>query len=221
MTSLSLRVSVQGDWVAITAAEMQTGARAVQTGIRGATLALKENWRGQIRGASLGGRLANTIRGEVYPKGRNSANASGLVYTKAPKIIDAHDKGAVITSRHGFWLAIPLQAAGRTTGNSKLTPTQWEKRTGRQLKFVYRKGRSALLVDVGKVAPSAGRNSMISRMNKQGFHRTFTPRGFSNKSIPMFVLTPMAKLKDKLDLMPAAEVIGATVPGRIIAAWRD
>lgn len=219
MSGLSLRVQVKGDWQAITAAEMRAGERAVQSGIRGATLALKEDWRGQVRGANLGTRLANTIRGEVYPKGRNSANASGLVYTKAPKIIDAHDKGETIRSKHGFWLAIPLAAAGSRQGGVKITPAQWEKRTGRQLQFVYRRGRSALLVDSGKVAPD--KNGMHTRMSRKGFHQAFTPRGFSNRSVPMFVLTPMARLKDKLTLMPAAERIGATVPGRIIAAWRD
>lgn len=219
MSNLAFRVTVHGDLDAMMQAEIRAAARAVKSGVGGATLALKDDWRAQVRGANLGARLANTIRGEVYPKGRDSANAGGLVYTKAPKIIDAHDKGEVIRSKDGFWLAIPLPAAGRGVGNAKMTPVLWEKRTGRELRFVYRKGRTAMLVDVGKVAH--GRNSMVSRMSRKGFHSTFTPRGFSNRSVPMFILTPLARLKNRMDLMAAAERIAATVPGRIVSAWRS
>lgn len=221
MSNLAFRVTVSGDLDAMMQSEIRTAARAVKAGVGGATLALKDDWRAQVRGANLGARLANTIRGEVYPKGRDSANAGGLVYTKAPKIIDAHDKGELIRSKEGFWLAIPLPAAGKGIGGSKITIDEWEKRTGRQLVFVGRNRRVPMLVDVGKVSPSVGRNGMISRMSRKGFHKTFTPRGFSNRSIPIFILTPLVRLKNRMDLMAAAERIAATVPGRIVSAWRS
>lgn len=219
MSGLSLRVTVTGDLDAMMQSEIRAGARAVKAGVGGATMALKDDWRAQVRGANLGARLANSIRGEVYPKGRDSANAGGLVYAKAPKIIDAHDKGEVIRAKDGVWLAIPLPPAGKGVGGAKVTPAQWEQRTGRQLRFVYRRGRTAMLVDVGKVAP--GGSGLRSRMSRKGFHSTFQARGFSNRSVPMFILTPLVRLKNRMDLMSAAERIGATVPGRIITAWRD
>jgi hypothetical protein len=54
------------------AAEIAAGERAVTAAIREAGTGLKTAWRGQITGAGLGQRLANSIRSEQFPKGRPS-----------------------------------------------------------------------------------------------------------------------------------------------------
>ena len=40
----------------------------------------------------------------------------------APDIIGAQDTGPLIRSASGFWLAIPLPAAGRALGGKRITP---------------------------------------------------------------------------------------------------
>lgn len=218
MTALNFTLKVDGDLDQMMRAEAAAMARAVQGGIRGATQALKEDWRGQVRASGLGDRLSRTVRGEVYPKDHASPRAAGLVYTKAPVIIDAHDRGVTIRSGSGLWLAIPLQAAGaRGAGGRKITPAEWERRTGRRLRLIYRKGRTGLLVDDGTVRTKG----TMSRMSRRGFHTTFTPKGFRNRVVPIFALVPQVTLKKRMNLFPAAERIAATAPARIAAAWRS
>ena len=78
------------------AAEIAAGERAVTAAVREAGAGLKLAWRGQITGAGLGPRLANSIRSEVFPKAGVSLNAAAVVWSKAPVIIGAHDAGPLI-----------------------------------------------------------------------------------------------------------------------------
>ena len=67
--------------------EFKNGAKAVTLGIKSATDGLKISMRNQVKSAGLSNRLANTWRADVYPKGKKSIFAAGLVYSKAPKIM--------------------------------------------------------------------------------------------------------------------------------------
>ena len=110
---MKLMAALTGNLDQMLADEVRIAEQAVTHSIREATDGLKTELRSQITGAGLGQRLANTWRGEVYPKGQMSIKAAGLVYSRAPVIVGAHDQGATIRSKDGFWLAIPLPAAGK------------------------------------------------------------------------------------------------------------
>ena len=146
------------------AAEIAAGERAVTAAVREAGTGLKLAWRGQIIGAGLGPRLANSIRSEVFPKARASLNAAAVVWSKAPVIVGPHDAGPLIRSRNGLWLAIPTPAAGRALGGRRITPGGWERKTGLRLRFVYhRTGPSLLVADA-------------VRLNTRGIRRRYRPR---------------------------------------------
>jgi len=213
--TLNIRAELEGDFQKWSQQEYLRAERAVTRGIAGATSSLKAAWRADVA-STLGGRLGNAVRSEVYPKGQPSAKAAGLVWTKSPDIIGAHERGAVIRSPSGFWLAIPLPAAGRGPGNRRLSPGEWEKRTGRRLRFVYRGGRRALLVDDG--TPRAG-SGMMSRMGRSGLSRTVRVRTFRNRTVPIFALVPQVKLPKRLNLMQLAQQVGASLPARIAGSW--
>ena len=127
---MKLKLDITPDLVAMMAAEIKASERAVTTATREAGSNLKTAWRGQITGAGLGQRLSRTIRSEQYPKGRASLSAAALVWSKAPVIIGAHDTGPLIRSRDGFWLAIPTPAAGKSARGGRITPGEWERRSG-------------------------------------------------------------------------------------------
>lgn len=80
-------------------------------------MASRPSGSSQITGAESAS-AANTWRGEVYPKGQVSIKAAGPAHSRAPVIVGAHDQGATIRSKDGFWLAIPLLAAGRARAAS-------------------------------------------------------------------------------------------------------
>ena len=65
---MKLNLDISPDLVAVMAAEISAGEKAVTAAMRDAGAGLKAAWRGQITGAGLGHRLANSIRSQTYPK---------------------------------------------------------------------------------------------------------------------------------------------------------
>ena len=205
---MKLKLDITPDIVAMMAKEVVAGERAVTTAMRQAGTGLKSAWRAQITGAGLGQRLANTIRSQTYPKGRNSLDAAALVWSNAPVIIGAHDTGPLIRSGNGFWLAIPLPAAGKALGGKRITPTMWEQKTGLRLRFVYRsRGPSLLVADA-------------VRLNTRGLaavSKSKTGRG--QVTAPIFLLVRQVKLPKRLNLARDAERAQAAIPGSIVRNW--
>ena len=196
-------------------AEHARAERAVTAVMRGAQTEIKTAWRQQITAAGLGRRLANTIRGATYPQGDVSLNAASLVWAKAPEIIDAHERGALIRSENGFWLAIPTEAAGRLPRGRRMTPLGWERQNRMPLRFVYRPGRAALLV-----ADDARVNARGLARRKGGKRRKRDGILTGAQTVVVFVLVPQVKLKKRLDLHADATRVAAALPARLAAAWR-
>ena len=180
---MKLDVSFSPDLVALMRAEVAVGQKAVSTTMNQAGLGLKTAWRGQITGAGLGQRLANTIRSQTWPKGRNSLDAAALGWSNAPVIIGAHDTGPLIRSASGFWLAIPLPAAGKALGGKRITPGMWEQKTGLRLRFVYRnRGPSLLVADAVR----------LNTRGQAALSKSKTGRG--QVTAPIFLLVRQVKL---------------------------
>ena len=203
---MELTLDIRPDIARLMAAEIAAGERAVTAAMREAGTSLKAAWRGQIMGAGLGPRLANSIRSEVFPKAGVSLNAATVVWSKAPVIIGAHDTGPLIRSKNGFWRAIPTPTAGKALGGRRITPAAWERKTGLRLRFVYRGTGPSLLVADG------------ARINSRGLaSRSKTGRG--QVTAPIFLLVPQVRLPKRLDLARDAERAHDAVPGLIVANW--
>ncbi len=204
---MKLKLKIDPDLVAMMQAEIRAGEKAVSAAMREAGSGLKSDWRAQITGAGLGRRLANSIRSQTFPKSSNSLNAAALVWSKAPEIIGAHDTGPLIRSKNGFWLAIPLPAAGKSTRGGRITPGEWERRRGLRLRFVYRRTGPSLLVAEGRLNTKG--QAVVSRSK--------TGRG--KVTAPIFLLVPQVKLPKRLNLARDAERALDSVPGLIVANW--
>ena len=74
---MRLTLDIRPDLAELMAAEIAAGERAVTAAVREAGTGLKLGWRGQITGAGLGTRLANSIRSEVFPEGRRQPERGG------------------------------------------------------------------------------------------------------------------------------------------------
>lgn len=204
---MKLKLDIDPDIVAMMAAEVAAGERAVTAAMREAGTGLKTAWRAQITGVGLGRRLANSIRSQNFPKSGESLDAAALVWSKAPVIISAHDTGPLIRSKNGFWLAIPTPAAGKSKRGGRITPGEWERRTGLRLRFIYRRTGASLLVAEG-------------RLNTKG--RAVASRSKTGRSVatvPIFLLVPQVRLSKRLDLARDAERAHDAVPGLIVANW--
>lgn len=218
-----MRFSIKTDDLAKGLSEAEgDAARSVTSAMREVTEGLKTELRADVADAGLGQRLANTWRGRTYPEGAVSLEAASFVWSKAPNIVDAFDRGVTIRSQRGFWLAIPTAAAGakglNATGAMKrITPSGWERRTGMRLRFVYRRGGPSLLV-----ADNA-------RLTKRGVPRTNTGRTRSGASytrlagrstVVVFLLVPQVTLKKRFDIATAAQRWADRVPGILASRWR-
>ena len=133
---MTLRVIQTEPVEALIDRDLKRMERAHTRAMRGVAASLKSAWRDEIRAGGLGNRVANTVRSAAYPQGTESLNAAALIWTKAPDIVAAHDAGTLIRSADGFWLAIPLPAAGRGRFGRRMTPGEFEQRTGQRLRFV-------------------------------------------------------------------------------------
>jgi hypothetical protein len=185
---------------------------AVTSGMRDATTGLKEALRQDVVSSGLGERLSRTWRGKTYPETGSSMEAAAFVWSKAPKLIDAFDRGVVIRSKNGFWLAIPTAAAGSTgvgaNGRSvRITPGGWERRTGMRLRFVYRRGQPSLLV---------ADNARINTKGRAAPNRRKTGQA----TAVIFLLVPQVSLRKRLDIDAAARAWAGRVPSLIARHWR-
>ena len=204
---MKLKINFEPDLVAMLREEVSAGERAVKAAMAEAGGDLKQAWRRQITGAGLGHRLPRTIRNRTYPQHTDSLDAAAFVWSNAPEIISAHDQGVLIHSKTGFWLAIPLPAAGKGRGGARLTPGEWEKRRGLRLRFVYRRRGPSLLVADG-------------RLNTNGLgvaSRSKTGRG--RATVPIFLLVPQVRLRKRLDLARDVERVAGKVPALVVERW--
>lgn len=209
---MRVSITIDGDLQKMMADEVLAAEKAVTRAMRGFASAGKADWRAQVA-RSLGSRLGNAVRSQVYPKSGESIEAAGMVYTKAPEIIGAHEQGVTIRSRDGFWLAIPTAEAGSNYKRQRMTPGLWEQKTGRRLRFIYRRGRPSLLVADAKFT-KAGRVGK-GRMTKAGRY------GKGSVSVVIFILVPQVKLPKRLSLMAAGERLAAGIPAAIVKNWPE
>ncbi|EME69997.1 hypothetical protein H261_10622 [Paramagnetospirillum caucaseum] len=211
---MKLAAAISGDLRKIMAEEVKEAEDAVTAAMRQAADGLKADLRRQVSEAGMGQRLANTWRAELYPKGRKSIKAAGFVFTRAPTIIRAFDQGAVIKSKHGFWLAIPTPAAGTGARGKRMTPSLWEQMHGSRLRFIYRRGAPSLLV---------AENMRVRTGKRGGFAKgsaSALRSGRGMTSVVMFILVPQVSLKKRLDVDGAAERWASALPELIVRNWR-
>lgn len=210
-----LLVALRGDLEKIMKKEAKAAERAVSFGIRETTNHLKLDLREQVTSAGLGQRLSKTWRGATYPKGRMSINAAGFVWSKAPQIITAYDRGAVIRSKTGAYIPVPLPAAGKLAGRRKMTPKNWELKNKQKLVFIKRKGHNPILVA----------ENMRARKGKRGGYSKASKRSLKTgkdlTTVPLFVLVPQVSLRKRFDVKSAVTKWGNNLSSLVIENWKE
>ncbi len=72
--------------------------------------------------------------GKTFPEVGERAEAATYIWSRAPEIVDAFDRGMVICSARGLFLAIPTAAVGKcgrsaVGSHEKIRPEGWQRRT--------------------------------------------------------------------------------------------
>ncbi len=204
---MKLTAAIIGSFEKGMRAEIGRIERAIPEGLGAAALGLKTELRGQVTGAGLGQRLANTWRSRTFPNRKHDAAA--LVWSRAPHLIRLYDKGAIIRSRQGLYLAIPTPAAGRFGDRrQKITPLLWERIHGIRLRFVYRRSGPSLLVADNVRLTARGRAASNTGRRQGAAYSRLSGR----TTVPLFILVPQVSVKKRLDVGGAARRWVAQTP---------
>ena len=198
---------------------------AAKDGLSDATKGLERDLE-ELTRAAVPGRLWRAWKSEVFPKGKKAArNPVGTVFvnggSRSLGAITFWTRPGRIAGKSGQWLAIPLPAAGARGRGRDLTPGEWERRTGKRLRFVYRGGqRSALLVaDMGTTNVRTGAFRPITR----GRTKADVRRGFlrGEQTVPIFVLVPQVAFGNRVAVAPAVAKaqsrLALAIAGRLAA----
>ncbi|MFT3968422.1 MAG: DUF6441 family protein [Sphingobium sp.] len=166
------------------------GANAVRT----TTREVEKDIEAVIR-AAVGGKLWRAVASEAYPRRGAARDPVGEIYvnggTRTKGAYQFFTRPGRIRNADDFYLAIPLPAAGVRGRNRNLTPKEWLQRNpGRKLRFVYRHGKSSLLVATG--GTTNGRTGAFRQLTGGKRGRIAQGRGGSNplydSVVPIFVL---------------------------------
>ncbi|MDQ2735493.1 MAG: DUF6441 family protein [Pseudomonadota bacterium] len=175
-------------------------ASAATGAMRDTTPQAKQELREQVTSNGLGSRLANTWQDKVYPLKRNSVTPGGYIWSNAPDIIDAFERGATIVPTNGrkyLWIptkSVPrARGGGRATSTKRMTPEQVQREFSQD--FVIRKGKAGrLLAFIAKDRGSTSRGALRKvRKGRLG-------HGAKQELVLMFTLVRAVRLPKFLDL---------------------
>lgn len=154
----------------------------------------------QITRLAVPGRLWRAWKSESFPKGGGPAREpSGTVFVNGGRrsqgAMTYFTQAGVNRNEDGFYMAIPLPAAGPRGRARDLSPGDWERAHGVKLRFVYRPGKAALLVlDQGVLSGKAQRGVPNSARRRA--------RGRGDMTIPIFVLVPHQDFANAFSVEP-------------------
>ena len=162
----------------------------------------KERLRGMVRDAGLGTRLANTVRGDVYPERGLARDPAGWIYVaskSAERIFEAFEEGAELNGP--LLIPIPGSPADRKNfGNDpprdQQSKAEWFEAKGVELQYVPpRGGRPAMLVGVSVRL----REDKKGRLKARGAKRTKSG-GFGKgaATVPLFWIVDHASIPRRL-----------------------
>lgn len=218
--SLRLKAAIKGDLRQFMQQEQKKAKLAVTQGIKEATTGLKLAMRRQVSAAGLGQRMANTWRGEVYPKSQTSIRAAGLVFTRASRVMGGFEEGSVIRSKDGFWLAIPTpNAPKRGVGGKRISPSNFPEHRFGRLRFVYRAKGPSLLVADGLRASHSRKTGDFRGFRRASAAAQRTGRGLT--TVVMFWLVAQVKMPKLIKFAEESRKWHDRLPSLILKNWPE
>lgn len=179
-------------------------AKAATAAMRETIIDARDELRRQTVSSGLGARMANTWTARAYPAGeKNSINPAGFIWSRAPDIIDAFVRGAVIRPVNGskfLWIPtdnVPAERGrvnrrGRNVKGGAITPEECENRFNTD--FVMKPGRAGrLLAFMQLTRARSGRGLRRDTAGRRA-------QGRAGKLTLMYVLVPSLRMPKLLDL---------------------
>ena len=199
------------DLVKVEAAALDEAASGVTEAMREATVKLKTALRSQVEEAGMGRRLANTWRGQAYPKSGNSLEPAGYVWSKAPRIIDAFARGSTIRPVNGAkFLWIPTKNVPRKARGRKMSPDEVDSYFNAEFEIVPSRKRGVYLALIPVISARSTRRPGYRQATKGRL-----AQGRKQKLVHMFTLVPSVKMPKRFELESAATEAAAYFAARM------
>lgn len=178
--------------------------RATKIAARETAEGLKTELRSQVFTAGLGLKVANAWRSAAYPKDKDSLNAVASVWSKAPHIIDAYNRGVPIRAKRRKFLAIPTQVCPKIGRDGKaIKPSNFPEERYGELRFVWSKNRrTAFFVADNQRASYSKKTKEFRGFKKASDKAKASGKGLT--TVIMFILVPATHPRKRLDVEGAA-----------------
>lgn len=165
--------------------------------------------RQDVINAGLGRKLANTWRVKVYPEGRKSLDPAALIWSKAPKILDAFDRNPnIVPVNGGKMLAIPTKNTPNKHGRGGATPM-----TPLEVEALYNQD---LILKPGRNGHYYAFINAVAGRNGRGFKQATKGRlaqGRKPELVLMFVLVKSVRPGKRVDIQRRVDQWTARIPG--------
>ena len=186
-------------------------------GLRRAARGLEQDLEAATLAGGLG-KLSKAWASAAYPrKGVGSLSASAQVFVKGSAhtqdAMYAFSRGATVRSKNGMFLLIPTENAPKVglgrDRDKRLAAA--EARYGK-LRFVYRRGKTSLLV-ADNVRARGGKRGGFARASEKAVAAGRTA------TIVVFILVPAVRLRKRLSIQPLASKWIGQAPALINAEY--
>ncbi|PHY12826.1 hypothetical protein CSW58_10010 [Caulobacter sp. B11] len=178
-----------------------------------------ERLRDDVREAGLGERLPKTWRLDLHPTRGLAYSPAAFIRSTAARIIDAFTRGAVITSRDGGMMAVPIPGGPMDRIRVLRGETSVDAARRRLGELVFVPIRPGL----GMLVTKRVRVTRSGRFNRTDDTKTYSP-AYAAKNIktgiPVFWLVPQVVLARRLNWPQIARDISQTFGAQVEASLR-
>lgn len=203
-------------------------ARTLTAAMTDATNLLKADLRQMTRDAGLGNRVANTWRGQAFPRSGASLEPAAYVKTRAPKIIDAFAEARTIRPRASraaesfsgrVKLVIPGRDIRRVGLGARPSPEAVERRMNQD--FILKPGRNGHWLAFVDLAYGRWRRMQGAAYGRGGKRRYGQERKRPRPQlIHVFTFVTEIRTRKRYDLGRTGQTAGAQIPSLIARHWR-
>lgn len=175
-------------------------AKAGTAALRAAVDDAKADGRASIAAAGFSKRWQNTLRGDVFPRRGDSADAAGIIRHIIP-YADVFETGATIRGKPKLW--VPLPSSPKKVSRKKMTPKNFAQSIGPLFPIRSKRGVTLLAAKMS-VSAAAARRGPPYRVTVPALRRGASGQGLT-RAVPIFAGVSSVQIGRKFSIGKAID----------------